>query len=166
MGYSTHSMGSWVGSPQARRLMFMTIPEKYKLWSLGLCSKIFEKLIRKKIRKNIFFENFSLNFRTKIFFRPTFSREKIAKISTFRDFFSLENVGWKIILFGNSMKNFRRKYFFEKFFGPTFRNFWNRSPSSKVDIFRGWSWTSTCELVGTQLNFPYCAWNIPYLIEQ
>ena len=158
-------MGSWVWSPQARRSMFMTIPEKYKLWSVVLWSKNFEKLVRKKFRKNIFFEKFSLNFRTKIFFRPTFSREKIAKISTFRDFFSLENVGWKIILFGNSMKNFRRKYFFEKKIGPTFRNFWNRSPSSKVYISRGWSWTLTCELAGTQLNFPCCALNIPYLIE-
>ena len=165
MGYSTHSMGSWVGSPQARRLMFMTIPEKYKLWSLGLCSKNFEKLVRKKFRKNIFFENFSLNFRTKIFFNQHFRERKNREMLIFSRFFLSKMWVEKIFLFGNSMKNFRRKYFFEKKIGPTFRNFWIIAPHSKVYIFRGWSWTLTCELAGTKLNFPCCAWNIPYLIE-
>ena len=152
-------MGSWVGPPQARRLMFMTIPEKYKLWSLGLCSKNFEKLVRKKFRKNIFFENFSLDFRTKIFFRPTFSREKKSRNVDIFAIFSLENVGRKNIFVRKFNEKFSKKIFFRKKIGPTFRNFWIIGPHSKVYIFRGWSWTLTCELAGTKLNFPCCALN-------
>ena len=165
MRYFTHSMGSWVWSPQARRSMFMTIPEKYKLWSVVLWSKKFEKLVRIFFRKNIFFENFSLNFRTKIFFDQHFRERKNREMLIFSRFFLSKMWVEKIFLFGNSIKNFRRKYCFELFFGPTFRNFWNIAPSSKVYIFRGWSWTLTCELAGTQLNFPCCALNIPHLIE-
>ena len=154
-------MGNWVWSPQARsrRSMFMTIPEKYKLWSVVLWSKNFEKLVR------FFSEKCSLNFRTKYFFNQHFRERKNREMLIFSRFFLSKMWVEKIFLFGNSMKNFRRKYFFENFFGPTFRNFWNIAPSSKVYIFRGWSWTLTCELAGTKLNFPCCAWNIPYLIE-
>ena len=158
-------MGSWVWSPQARRLMFMTIPEKYKLCSLVLCSKIFEKLIRKKFRKTIFFEKFSLDFRTNFFFDPHFREKKSRKYQHFAIFSLSKMVVEKSFCSEIQWKFFEENIFSIFFLGPTFRNFWNRSPSSKVDIFRGWSWTSTCELVGTQLNFPCCAWNIPYLIE-
>ena len=81
-------MGSWVWSPQARRSMFMTIPEKYKLWSVVLWSKNFEKLVRfffEKIFSSKIFHWISEqnNFSTNIF-----EREKIAKCWYFRDFFS------------------------------------------------------------------------------
>ena len=89
MGYFTHSMGSWVWSPQARRSMFMTIPEKYKLWSVVLWSKHFEKLVRFFFLEKIFSSEIfywiseQTNFSTNIF-----EREKIAKCWYFRDFFS------------------------------------------------------------------------------
>ena len=165
MGYSTHSMGSWVGSPQARRLMFMTIPEKYKLWSLVLCSKNFEKLVRIFFSKKYFLRKFFIEFPNKnIFSTHIFERKNRENINISR-FFLSRKCWLKNYFVRKFNEKFSKKMFFRKKIGPTFRNFWIIGPHSKVYIFRGWSWTLTCELAGTKLNFPCCAWNIPYLIE-
>ena len=165
MGYFTHSMGSWVWSPQARRSMFMTIPEKYKLWSVVLWSKNFEKLVRFFFEKIFSSKNFHWISEQKYFSTNIFEREKIAKCWYFRDFFSRKCGSKKYFCSEIQWKIFEENMFFEIFFGPTFRNFWNIAPHSKVSMLRGWSWTATCRLVGTKLNFLCCALNIPDLIE-
>ena len=86
MGYFTHSMGSWVWSPQARRSMFMTIPEKYKLWSVVLWSKNFEKLVRFFFEKIFSSKNFHWISEQKYFFDPHFREKKSRKYQHFAIF--------------------------------------------------------------------------------
>jgi len=114
MGHSTHSMGSWVGPPQARRLMFMTIPEKYKLWNLGLCSKNFEKLVRFFFEKIFSSKIFHWISEQKYFSTNIFEREKIAKCWYFRDFFSRKCGSKKYFSSEIQWKNFEENMFSKK----------------------------------------------------
>ena len=102
-----------IGYCLSRRLMFMTIPEKYKLWSLVLCSKNFEKLVRKKFRKNIFFENVSLNFRTLFFSTHIFERKNRENINISR-FFLSRKCWLKNIFVRKFNEKFSKKIFFRK----------------------------------------------------
>ena len=95
----------------------------------------FRKVGPKKISKKYFLRKIFIEFPNKNIFSTHIFERKIAKISTFRDFFSLENVGWKIFLFGNSMKNFRRKYFSKKISDQLFEIFGTDHQALKFIFF-------------------------------
>ena len=98
----------------------------------------FRKVGPKKISKKYFLRKMFIEFPNKNIFRPTFSREKIAKISTFRDLF-LSRKCWLKKYFVRKFNEFFEENIFSKKIGPTVRNFWIIAPHSKVYIFRGWS---------------------------
>ena len=144
-----HKLAGWCSWPSPKNINFRawwSVPKISKSWSDFFSKKYF---LRKKF----------IEFPNKNIFQPTFSREKKSRNVDIFAIFSLENVGRKNIFVRKFNENFSKKIFFDFFFGPTFRNFWNIAPSSKVYISRGWSWTLTCELAGAQLNFPCCALN-------
>ena len=146
-------MGSWVGPPQARRLMFMTIPEKYKLWSLGLCSKNFEKLVRKKI-ETFFLRKFFIEFPNKNIFQPTFSREKKSRNVDIFAIFSLENVGRKNIFVRKSNEKFSKTIFFRKKNRTNFSKFLDHRTTLQSLYFSGMVMNIDLRACGDQTQLP------------
>ena len=95
----------------------------------------FRKVGPKKFSKKYFLRKIFIEFPNKNIFRPTFSREKNREMLIFSRFFLSKMWVEKIFLFGNSMKNFRRKYFSIFFSDQLFEIFGTDHQALKLIFF-------------------------------
>ena len=147
-------MGSWVGPPQARRLMFMTIPEKYKLWSLGLCSKNFEKLVRFFFSKKYFLRKCFIEFPNKnIFSTHIFERKNRENINISR-FFLSRKCWLKKYFVRKFNENFSKKIFFRKKNRINFSKFLDHSTTLQSLYFSGMVMNIDLRACGDQTQLP------------
>ena len=100
-----HGKLSWV--PTSSQVDVHDHPRKISTLELGDLFQKFRKVGPKFFSKKYFLRKCFIEFPNKHIFQPTFSREKKSRNVDIFAIVSLENVGRKIFLFGNSMKFFR-----------------------------------------------------------
>ena len=99
--------------------------------------KISNSWSEKKKSKKYFLRKIFIEFPNKIFFQPTFSREKKSRNVDIFAIFSLENVGRKNIFVRKFNEKFSKKIFFRKNFRTNFSKFLEHSTKLQSLYFSG-----------------------------